>query len=85
MSSKGDRLIPNIDLNVDAILNKADHSKDAITMQSSLSGTAYAIGKDGGILIMDSHNFFGASLDDMRVIHQEMEYVIEQAERWQRS
>ena len=74
--------LPLIDINTEAILLKADKSPYAMTMQSSLSGTAFAISKDGGILILNRHGFFGLNIDDMRVIHQELEYVIEETERW---
>lgn len=76
--------IPRFTLDLDGILLKADSSKEALTMQSSLSGIAYAIGADGGILILGRHQFFGEQIEDMRVIHQELGYVIEEAERWQR-
>ena len=78
-------IIELLDLDAEAILLKADANPDLLTIQSSLSGTAFAIDKTGGILILEKHQFYRATLDDMRVIHQEMEYVIEQAERWQRS
>ena len=70
--------IPNFTLDVDAILLKADSSGDALTLQSSLSGIAYAIGADGGILILGKHQFFGEKVDDMRVLHEELGYVIEE-------
>lgn len=74
--------LPLIDINTDAILLKADNSPYAMTMQSSLSGTAFAISKDGGILIINRHGFFGLKVDDMRILHQELGYVIEETERW---
>lgn len=77
--------LPILDFNTDAIMLKADASPHALTFQSSLSGTAYAISRDGGILIIDKHGFFGKTVDDMRVLHKELEYIIEEAERWQKS
>ena len=77
--------LPILDFNTDAILLKADASPYALTFQSSLSGVAFAVSKDGGILILDKHGFFGRTIDDMRVIHQELGYIIEEAERWQKS
>lgn len=85
MSKNGRTDIPMLDFNTDAILLKADSSPYAMTLQSSLSGVAFAISKDGGILILDGHGFFGRMVDDMRVLHQELGYVIEEADRWRRS
>ena len=81
----GKTAIPGITLDIDAILLKADASPMAMTMQSSLSGIAYAISKDGGVLILEKHGFLGRRIEDMRVIHEELGYVLEEAERWQRS
>lgn len=74
-----------LDLDAEAILLKADANPDAMTVSSSISGLNYVIGKDGGILILEKHQYFGATLDDMRVIHQEMNWIINEAERWTRS
>jgi hypothetical protein len=83
--STGSTLIPSVTLDLDAILMKADKSPYAQTYQSDLSGVAYAVSKDGGILIVDKHGFFGKSIDDWRVIHQELGAILEEAERWQKS
>ena len=80
--NQGEREIPYINLDLDAIMLKADGSNDALTFESSLSGINYAIGRDGGILILGKHQFFGEMVDEMRVIHQELGYIIEEAERW---
>lgn len=80
--NEGRTSLPVLDLNTDAILLKADASPHALTYQSSLSGVAFAISKDGGILILDKHGFFGRKVDDMRVLHQELGYIIEEADRW---
>lgn len=83
--NKGQTSLPLLDLSVDSILLKADKSPHAMTYSSSLSGVAYAISKDGGILILDKHGFFGKKVEDMRVIKEELEYVMEEAERFQRA
>ena len=85
MSSNGKSYLPVMDLNTDAILLKADASPYAMTFQSSLSGVAFAISKDGGILIIDSHGYYGKMVDDMRVLHQELGYIREEADRWRKS
>ena len=78
----GRKDLPILDFNTDAILLKADSSPHVLTYQSSLSGVAFAISKDGGILILDKHGFFGKKVDDMRVLHQELGFIIEEADRW---
>lgn len=83
--SGGSRLLPSITLDLNAILIKADGSPHAKTYQSDLSGVAYAVSRDGGILILDRHGYFGKTLEDWRVIYQELGYIIEDVERWQRS
>lgn len=85
MATGGRKDLPILSFNTDAILLKADSSPYVLTYQSSLSGTAYAISKDGGILILDKHGFYGRMVDDMRVIHQELGYIIEEADRWRKS
>jgi hypothetical protein len=77
--------LPILDFNTDAILLKADASPHVLTYQSSLSGVAFTISKDGGILILDKHGFFGKQVDDMRVLHQELGFIIEEADRWKRT
>lgn len=74
--------IPYINLDTETILLKADSSDEALTYESSLSGVNYAIGGDGGILILSRHQFFGAKVEEMRVIREELGYIIEEAERW---
>ncbi|MBQ3281531.1 MAG: hypothetical protein IJH41_03885 [Eubacterium sp.] len=81
----GRTALPILDFNTDAILLKADASPYVLTYQSSLSGVAFAISKDGGILILDKHGFFGKQVDDMRALHQELGFIIEEADRWKRT
>ena len=83
-SDKASASIPYINLDLDGILLKADSGGEVLTYPSSLSGIAYAVGADGGILMLGRHQFFGERVDDMRVIHEELGYIIEEAERWQR-
>ena len=81
---KGAAFIPNITLNVDQILLKADNSSDVLSFQSSLSGLGYAMNKQS-LLILQSNGFLGRSIDDWRVIHQELTWILEEADRWQHS
>ena len=78
-------------------INKPDNSADMVLLMGPLYhlmnkeerlkalSEARRILKDGGILIVDKHGFFGKSIDDWRVIHQELGMILEEAERWQKS
>lgn len=80
--NNGERILKPLNLNVEAILLKGDYDPDVLTMQSSLRGTGFAIDRNGGIVVLDRHGFFCRKLEDMRIIHEELAYVIEEAERW---
>ena len=81
---KEQAVIPNIRLNVDQILLKADNSSEVLTFQSSLSGLGFAINKQS-LLMLQSNGFLGRSIDDWWVIYQELGYILKEAERWQRT
>lgn len=81
---KSANLIPNIRLNVDALLLKADSSSECTTMASSLSGLGYAVDK-GRLMIIQDDGFIMRSIDDWRVIHAELGYILEEAERRRRA
>ncbi len=86
MSSNGRSKLPIMSLNTDAILLKADNSDDMLTYQSSLSGNAYIIDRNGGVMILDNHGYFRARWEDLQVICEELRsWVLPEAERWQRS
>ena len=80
----GSNLLPVVDINVDAVLLKADSSPECLTYSSSLSGLGYA-SNGQSLLIISDDGYIGRSVDDWRVIYQELGYMIEEAERWQRS
>ena len=84
MSDKAIRSLPRININVGAILDKADNDSKSLSYSSSLSGIGYAIDKNQ-ILIVGRHGFFMERIEDMRVIVEELNYLLEEAERWQRS
>lgn len=75
--------LPYLQLDVDRILTRADGTGEALTMQSSLSGVGFATNGDSLLLIQDD-GFLGRPLGDWRVLHQELGYMIEEAERWAR-
>ena len=75
--------LPYLQLDVDRILTRADGTGEALTMQSSLSGVGFATNGDSLLLIQDD-GFVGRPLGDWRVLHQELGYMIEEAERWAR-
>lgn len=82
MSTK-ETTLPYLQLDVDRILTRADGTGEALTMQSSLSGVGFATNGDSLLLIQDD-GFLGRPLGDWRVLHQELGYIIEEAERWAR-
>ena len=81
--STGRTTLPYLQLDVDRILTRADGTGEALTMQSSLSGVGFATNGDSLLLIQDD-GFLGRPLGDWRVLHQELGYMIEEAERWAR-
>jgi len=86
MSSNGNTVLYPMNLNTDAILLKADQSDDMLTYQSSLSGNAYVIDKNGGVMILDRHGFYRAQMEDLQVICQELQaWILPEAERWHRT
>lgn len=75
--------LPYLQIDVDHILTKADGTGETLTMQSSLSGTGFATNGDS-LLLLQRDGFIGAPISDWRVLHQELGYMIEEAERWAR-
>lgn len=82
--STGSTTLPYLQIDVDHILTKAGSTGEALTMQSSLSGLGYA-SNGQSLLVISDDGYIGRSVDDWRVIYQELGYMLEEAERWQRS
>lgn len=86
MSTAGKTILDPITINTEAILLKADQSDDILTFQSSLSGNAYIIDKNGGVMIIDRHGFYRAQADDLMVICEELRaWILPESERWRKS
>lgn len=86
MATMGKSQLDKHDYNTDAILLKADNSKDMLTFQSSLSGNSYVIDKYGGVIILDKHGYYRAQWEDLMVICEELRaWILPEAERWERS
>ena len=78
--------LPLINLNTDAILLKADQSDDMKTFESSLSGSAYIIDRNGGVMILDRHGYYRAQANDLQGICEELRaWILPEIERWMRS
>lgn len=86
MATTGKSHLDKHEYNTDAILLKADNSKDMLTFQSSLSGNSYVIDKYGGVIILDKHGYYRAQWEDLMVICEELRaWILPEAERWERS
>ena len=86
MSNTGESKLRVPNFNAEAILLRADASKDMLTYQSSLSGNSYIIDKYGGVMILDKHGFYRAQWEDLQVICEELRaWILPEAERWQKS
>ena len=86
MSKEVKTTLDQIDLNTDAILLKADGSDDMLTYQSSLSGNAYIIDRNGGVMILDRHGFYRAQANDLQVICEELRaWILPEVERWMKT
>ena len=75
--------LPLLRLDVDTILYKADGNEAVLTYGSTLSGVGYATNGQS-ILMLQDDGFIGRPVDDWRVLHEELGYIIEEADRWAR-
>lgn len=86
MANMGKTELPELDINTNALLLRADGNKDLLTYQSSLSGVSYIIDNNGGVMILDKHGYYRAQWNDLQVICEELRsWVLPEAERWERS
>lgn len=86
MGNAGKRKLDKLDYDTAAILLRADTSEDMLTYQSSLSGNSYVIDKYGGVIILDKHGYYRARWEDLMVICEELrQWILPEAERWERS
>lgn len=82
--SSGITKLPHLCINVEGILLKADSSEETLTYASMLKGVGY-ITNGQSMLIVQHHGYLGMNLKDWKVIHEELGYMIEEAERWGKS
>ena len=82
--SSGSTKLPHLCLNVDGILLKADTAGETLTYAPMVKGIGYVTNGES-LLILQHHGYLGMSLENWKVIHEELGYMIEEAERWGKS
>ena len=82
--SSGSTKLPHLNLNVDGILLKADTAGETLTYASMVRGVGYVTNGES-LILLQHRGYLGMKLKDWKVIHEELGYMIEEAERWGKS
>lgn len=78
---KSTTTIPNINLNVNQILHKADAIDDTLTYESEQKGFAYVVNKDELLILSTSSGYLRMTYEELEVIRKEITGILEEVDR----
>lgn len=78
---KSTTTIPNINLNVNQILHKADSIDDTLTYESEQKGFAYVVNKDELLILSTSSGYLRMTYEELEVIRKEITGILEEVDR----
>ncbi|MBF1173648.1 MAG: hypothetical protein HXL92_06720 [[Eubacterium] sulci] len=78
---KSTTTIPNINLNVNQILHKADSIDDTLTYESMQKGIAYVANKDEFLILSASNGYLRMTYAELEEVRKEITGILEEVDR----
>lgn len=78
---KSTTTIPNINLNVNQILHKADAIDDTLTYESEQKGFAYVVNKYELLILSTSSGYLRMTYEELETIRKEITGILEEVDR----
>lgn len=78
------KTIPQLHLDVQALIQRADLYKDTLTYSSEIRGTYYAADKQEILILTTQRGYLRIRVEDVDTLIEELEEIAENSRSWRR-